>query len=346
MMSNNNNRIVREVAAAYSGSVRPRLSLGYLCFVTSILSFALLTYAQFVSSEEFTPLLVWGTSSLFAFSVLTISVGHQAFHGAFTRHTRIDRLIGFLAFIPLGLDGYLWQRRHITEHHPEPNREGYDEDIDNPTYFRLALYTPHRWYHHYQHLYAPILYSIGLPITITIDDARQLTREITRLKVGGRIRRARHSAMRFILGKLLFIVMWFVLPMCFSSISSISTSTVMLLCASIPISWFFLPIGAAHLNEHTHFFTSSENADFFTQQRETTVDFSRNSTFVTWLYGGLNCHLAHHLWPRIPANHYKALSEALKFRLNTGNDLVPNLSFFELYRSHFRLLRRLGQSQC
>ena len=45
-------------------------------------------------------------------------------------------------------------------------------------------------------------------------------------------------------------------------------------------------------------------------QVETTVDFARRSRVVTWLVGGLNFQIEHHLFPRISHVHYPAISPA------------------------------------
>jgi linoleoyl-CoA desaturase len=341
-METPNRRAAQTALLKYSSSQPLHTDPVYAVFVLLLGILGLLCYYNYISSIGVTLQIGWGASSFFIASILAISFGHQAFHGAVTGKMKLDKVLGAFTFIPLGVDGYLWQRRHITEHHPEPNREGFDEDIDNPTYFRLAPYTKYRWYHRYQHLYAPALYSIGLLVTITIDDIRQLTREISRLIDREEFSRVITTGSRFIFFKTLWAILWVVVPMHYNSTLSLSTVLITVTTASIPVSWFFLPIGAAHLNQHTYFFNAAEKADFFTQQSETTVDFATRSVLITWLYGGLNHHLAHHLWPRIPASHYTGLMKSLQTELGTSKELVPTLSLVELYCSHFSLLKQLG----
>ena len=47
-------------------------------------------------------------------------------------------------------------------------------------------------------------------------------------------------------------------------------------------------------------------------QAETTVDFARSSRVVTWLLGGLNFQIEHHLFPRICHVNYPALSRLVE----------------------------------
>jgi linoleoyl-CoA desaturase len=338
-------RTVQAVLSKYSQSKKLYATPSYAVFVTLLAVLSVLSYYNYISAIGVASQIGWGALAFFIASILAISFGHQAFHGAITGNRRLDKFLGALTFIPLGVDGHLWQRRHITEHHPEPNREGFDEDIDNPTYFRLSPYTTHRWYHRYQHLYAPVLYSIGLLVTITIDDVRQLVREVSRLAEKNSSYRIYTTVSRFVLFKVLWIILWVAVPLLYNSSFLLVTVMITMATASIPVSWFFLPIGAAHLNQYTYFFSTPEKADFFTQQSATTVDFETNSVLVTWLYGGLNYHLAHHLWPRIPASHYQALMTLLKSELRTSIELVPTLSLRELYCSHFSLLKKLGTKE-
>ena len=114
------------------------------------------------------------------------------------------------------------------------------------------------------------------------------------------------------------------------------------LIGTIPTGWLFLPIAAAHLNEQTSFITSSEDKSFSEVQAETTVDFSPHSTVVTFIYGGLNCHLAHHLFPNVASCHYAELYKALKLAAPHLAEQQRAVSFFELFCSHFRLLKQLG----
>ena len=52
---------------------------------------------------------------------------------------------------------------------------------------------------------------------------------------------------------------------------------------------------------------SVENA-WALHQAETTVDFARRSRVVSWLLGGLNFQIEHHLFPRVCHVNYPALS--------------------------------------
>jgi linoleoyl-CoA desaturase len=76
---------------------------------------------------------------------------------------------------------------------------------------------------------------------------------------------------------------------------------------------------------------------------ETTADFARGNRVATWLVGGLNFQIEHHLFPRISHVHYPALSTIVE---QTSREFGVRYTAFRSFRaglvSHFRLLRRMG----
>ena len=332
-------RSVLEQSRKLPGFTRP--TRRYWCFISLIATLfgaSYLSLLVLVRSWE-TLLFVLSLSYSLA-TVLAISAGHQAFHGSLLAHARRSKRLGIAIFIPLGVDGELWRLRHLRDHHPKPNSEGHDADLDNPLFFRLAPYTEHRRYHRYQHLYAPFVYSIGVLVTIFADDFRALVRESSGTSTA---RRTRMSA-AFVARKLLFLGIWFGLPLALNPALSVLPLLAAFALATIPAAWIFLPIAAAHLNEHTSFYNAGEDEEFALLQAETTVDFAGESRFMTMLYGGLNCHLAHHLWPKVSSCHYQKLYSLLRSS-NAPAELLPkNISLGRLLHSHFRFLREMGET--
>jgi len=312
------------------GSYWKWVSLGLLVFG--------LSYGTLLTSESSFFTLVSLCLSYMLLAVFAISLGHQAFHGSLFESSKLNQWIGGLLFAGLGLDGTLWQLRHLRDHHPRPNTKGHDLDLDNPLFFRLAPYIELRWYHRFQHLYAPFLYSIATLITISVDDFRSLKVECRKLPIAEAVRLAGGFASR----KLAFLMCWFALPLALNPSLDAGRLISMFALSSIPVGWIFLPIAAAHLNEYTEFFEQGAETSFFRTQRETTIDFCADSGFMTALYGGLNCHLAHHLWPKVAGCHYSDMYSLLD---DAGEALPLNLSIYELMKSHFRFLKAMG-SEC
>ena len=81
-------------------------------------------------------------------------------------------------------------------------------------------------------------------------------------------------------------------------------------------------------------------------QVETTVDLARGSRLLSWVVGGLNFQIEHHLFPRICHVHYPALSRLVQATCaEFGVRYVAHHTLLAVVASHFRWLRRMGMSQ-
>ena len=67
----------------------------------------------------------------------------------------------------------------------------------------------------------------------------------------------------------------------------------------------------------------------------------------TWLLGGLNFQVEHHLFPTICHVHYRGISEIVR---NTAKEYnlpyYTNRTFFSALKAHGKMLRMLGQKDC
>jgi linoleoyl-CoA desaturase len=85
-------------------------------------------------------------------------------------------------------------------------------------------------------------------------------------------------------------------------------------------------------------------SEWAVHQVKTTANFSPNNKIISWLVGGLNFQVEHHLFPRISHIHYPALSKIVQTHCNRFQ--LPYHSFpavrFALV-SHIRTMKRLGQ---
>jgi linoleoyl-CoA desaturase len=78
-------------------------------------------------------------------------------------------------------------------------------------------------------------------------------------------------------------------------------------------------------------------------QVETTVNFSHGNRVLTWLLGGLNYQIEHHLFPEVSHCNYPALSPLVRQTCREfGIAYKEHDSFLAGVTSHFRWLRRMG----
>ena len=75
----------------------------------------------------------------------------------------------------------------------------------------------------------------------------------------------------------------------------------------------------------------------------TTVDFARDSKWISWYIGGLNFQVEHHLFPKICHIHYPEIAKIVKQTAQEcGIPYLENETFGQALRSHIITLKRLG----
>ncbi|HVG12222.1 MAG TPA: fatty acid desaturase, partial [Flavisolibacter sp.] len=79
-------------------------------------------------------------------------------------------------------------------------------------------------------------------------------------------------------------------------------------------------------------------------QIKTTANFAPENKFVSWVVGGLNFQVEHHLFPRISHVHYPQISKIVKAHCEQYG--LPYHSFptvADALKSHFRTMKQFGQ---
>jgi linoleoyl-CoA desaturase len=104
----------------------------------------------------------------------------------------------------------------------------------------------------------------------------------------------------------------------------------------------------AHCVEEAEFSSADELAAtrrvWAVHEVETTVDFCPGNPFLTWVLGGLNYQIEHHLFPRVPHTHYPRIAAIVRANCaRHGIRYSANPSLAIAVRSHFRHLRAMGR---
>jgi linoleoyl-CoA desaturase len=336
----------RRVDAYFSetGSPRRDVAAWYLKAATILVTFAAsYTLLVFFASAwwQAVPLTI-----VLALSVVGIgfNIMHDGGHGAVSRYRAVNRLMAHSLDI-VGGSSYLWHWKHAVLHHNYSNITGHDMDV---SLGMLARFTPHqpRYPHQrWQHLYVWGLYGLLAVKWQLFDDFRTLLTG----KIGPhRIPRPRGLDLAMLVAaKLSFFALAFVIPLLLHSI------------------WVFVPyyllfavllgfvlsvvFQLAHTVEAADFPNVPEGADsvenaWAVHQVQTTVNFCHGNRVVTWLLGGLNYQIEHHLFPDISHCSYPGLSGVVKATCDDfGIAYKEHASFWDGIRSHIRWLRRMGE---
>ncbi|PWR20775.1 fatty acid desaturase family protein [Zavarzinia compransoris] len=277
--------------------------------------------------------------------LLAINIGHDGAHGTLVRRRGLNHLLQFLTFVPIGVDAYLWRFRHIASHHVFPNVNGSDIDIDANAFLRLSPNQPWRGRFRFQHLYAPAVYGlVALHSTWVQDYAYLFQRDLANARD---IRHPWPRYLEFALGKAIHVALWFGVPALVLPFSVAELLGLYLLGLGVmSVVFVFMLVG-------THFSTAALfpvpdaegrlGHDFAEHALVTSIDWAPASPIAGFLAGGANTHAAHHLFPRVPHVHYRALTPLIAETAGRNGLAYNRRSFPGMVADHFRFLYRMGR---
>jgi linoleoyl-CoA desaturase len=84
--------------------------------------------------------------------------------------------------------------------------------------------------------------------------------------------------------------------------------------------------------------------EFAAHQIQTTANFATKNKLVSWLVGGLNFQIEHHLFPKISHVHYPAISKIVKqacedFKLN----YIEYPTVLSAIKAHFNFVKQMSK---
>ncbi len=341
-------RDTRRAVEAYLADERVRAAGRRALVTKAVVAFALLA-ASWTTLMFASPGLLLGAGCFSGLvtgtALVAFCVMHDANHGATFRTRRLNHLLGWTADVALGISSYAWRVKHNVAHHTYTNVDGYDADITQMPFARmLPVQAPRPWYR-FQHLYIWPLYTLMVLRWQTVGDIAALRR--------GEIGR---SAIRWprgwdlagmVAGKALFagwaiVAPLLVYPWWMALGGYVAFTMVMGLVTAITFQ-------LAHCVEEAESASPAELAAgrrvWAVHEVETTVDFCPRNRFLTWVLGGLNYQIEHHLFPRVAHTHYPGIAEIVRRTCaQHGVRYTCQPSLRAALWSHYRHLRTLGGS--
>lgn len=315
-------------AALYAGG----LIGGWLWLVAGPISFI----------EQLAAYTLFGMASL----LLVLNLAHDAAHNALVPSRRVNRILFSLTFGTLGVDAPLWAMRHVHSHHLYPNINGCDADIDHNPFLRLSPNHPWRPRHRFQHLYAPLIYMlVNLHAALVQDVIYIFKTELANL------RGIRHPPSRyigFVLGKLAYIGLVLAAPILTSHLPSWQVALAHVASTAVMSLFFVVTLTGTHFADGNAFPALAEDGTIegsFTEHVfASSLDWHPTSKLAAALVGGLNAHVAHHLFPAVSHAHYPAISAIIERLARRHGIAYRRTSWDGLVGAHFRHLCRLGQA--
>jgi len=203
-----------------------------------------------------------------------------------------------------------------------------------------------KWFHKYQHIYAPILY---LFYSINWFFFRETLMLINYSSRTIKIEIPKKEVFKLILYKLLYIGYMIALPIYILPFSWEFIIAVFILNHFIVSLLFVGVLGVSHLSDFVHHpIPSKENKldiSWPKLQMLTSVDYNVDSVFLNWTLGGFNAHALHHLLPNVCHTHYLELTPIFRRLARKYNISYMEMSYKESLKAHFRFLKAMGNKK-
>ncbi len=311
------------------------------------LSLAVVLYLLVISS--ILPLLVQLLLAMVTgvtMALIGFNVCHDALHGAYSSNKKVNRVLGFI-FNIIGANAYVWNLTHNIVHHSYTNIVDNDEDIEiAPGLIRVNETDKLNRLQRYQHIYAFFLYSLTtLSWFFRKDYVKFFKKNIGRSHIN---KHPKKEYFNLFFYKLIYYFLFIVLPLLLMSLTwwqFLIGYIAMNLAEGIVLGLVFQ---VAHVVENTviRHTDADNNMDdsWAAHQLKTTANFAPKNKLASFLTGGLNLQIEHHLFPRICHVHYRKISDIVK-KTAAEFDLPyhVNKSFTAALRAHYFFLKRMGK---
>ncbi len=309
-----------------------------ICYVGFYIHLVFFTPIWWIALPEC--VLLGGVTAAIGFNVM-----HDGAHGSFSRYNWVNKAAGYsLNF--LGASALLWSMKHNILHHTYTNVDGVDDDIEVKPWLRLCPSQKKHALHKFQHYYVWFLYTLLHILWIWGTD---LKKYFTRKIVDVPIRKwSLQEHISFWVAKVLYTFMMVVLPIYFLGFTPwLIGFLVMAMVTGFTIGIVFQ---LAHTVEETEFPLPAEGTgkienEWAIHQVVTTANFATGNKLISWLVGGLNFQIEHHLFPRISHVHYPAISKIIKQTCHEyGIKYNEYRNMTSAIVSHYFYMRKLGRA--
>ena len=275
---------------------------------------------------------------------IAFNIMHDATHDAYSPNKKINKILGYsMDFI--GGNQYLFRRMHGA-HHGYVNIHGIDVTLETHGLFRFSPDEPWQPKHRWQHFYTFVLYSLAMLQWVTMKDFKWFFSEA---HIGNQ-KNIKHPLNEFVIlfiGKSIFYGLTLILPMIFLSAAWYTVLGAWVFMHILPGLTFAIIFQVTHVYEGTTYPLPDDDGNidnnYALHVLETTADFSRHSKVGSWLMGGINIHVIHHILPQVCHVHYPALTKILKQTCDDhGIEYQENPNIWVALKKHYNILKHLS----
>jgi len=289
--------------------------------------------------------LLWLVMGL-SLSGIGMSIMHDANHGAYSKNKSVNNFLGHTLNLAGG-SVFNWKLQHNILHHTYTNIAHIDEDISDKLVLRFNPHTVVKKYQKLQYVYAFFFYGLVTFYWASFKDFLQIAR-YTRNGVNPNSRKENAIIItRMIIDKFLYFSITIGIPiMAGIAVWQVLAGFFLMHFASGIILTVIFQL--AHTVEGTSHPLPNDAGDiencWAIHQMNTTMNFSKGSSILTWYLGGLNYQIEHHLFPRICHVHYPSIAPIVEqTAIEFGIPYMQNETFGKAFKSHLALMKRFGK---
>lgn len=272
--------------------------------------------------------------------LIYLNVIHESCHGNLFRSPFWNKVF-YHFFDLLGVNGFIWEKRHNLFHHNYPNLAGWDTDIEQSSLIKVYPQGEPLPVNRYQHKLFALLYPFYLFNWVLVRDFKDYLKEtqIVRKMVGV----SRAAWVKMILFKALFsfylvFVPWYFFGFTFAQ--SLAALAILLACTGVLALAVLLP---PHANTGNTFpVLDAENnlsSSWLIHQLVTTNDVSEDNFLTRHVMGNFNYHVAHHLFPNLSSVYAPEVTEIIRNYTREHNLPYHTLPFLTCLKNHHALLK-------
>ena len=244
----------------------------------------------------------------FGMAGIGMCVMHDANHGSYSKNETFNKILGFFSIALVSGNALNWRIQHNVIHHTYTNVHDHDEDIAPLGFLRFEPHAEKKKIHKFQVFYAWFFYGLMTFMWSTTKDFQQ----VVRYHKDGHLKAAKTTFGKelaiIIASKILYyaymLIPYFVVPQ-MTFLNWMVGYLIMHYVAGLTLALVFQ---VAHVTSENEFpLVGDDNTlenNFIEHQLKTTMNFAMGNRFISYVVGGLNYQVEHHLFPAISHIHY------------------------------------------
>jgi linoleoyl-CoA desaturase len=235
--------------------------------------------------------------------MLCFNFAHDLSHNALLKKPKWNNFFFEMIYTMVGAHPSAWKARHLHSHHFAPNVKHFDTDLAITGLIRVIPDSERKWYHRFQHIYAPIAYMSYSLYWVCLKDFLVLRQFAPKTKSK---RPAYYTLFTGL--KMLYFLYLIVLPLVFGHQSvGIVLLAFLLMHLSQSLYTLFTFFITHHVSDSLYPNSDEKgiiDTTWFMNQVKSSNDFYPFSRWANFVFGGVNNHIAHHLFPTIIHYYY------------------------------------------